>query len=342
MVGLLIIPLLTLHLLLVNVAMAGPFVCLWLEWRGTNKDDILAAKIGERLARDSFWALVLGAASGAAMVGVLWLGNDSAFFRGVQAVPSSRLWAALGELAFSLALIAVYTFAWNWFARRRWLHRTIAFLAGTNLAYHFPLLFGAIARLADLPESWNRTRSPAEFRTLLWDPLVISQAVHVWLASVAVVGTLLMFYAIRLRKKKGRFAEALGPTPARIAGWGGWLALIPSVLQILVGLWVVLQLPDHARLGLMGGKVPATIVFSLGLLAALRLMHVLASIVLGERTPRQLVSAIATMALTVLLMSATLHITSQRERLETKANAGNAEAIAAEPAPTSWPLVRSP
>ena len=321
MFGLIFIPLLTLHLLLVNVAMAGPFVCLWLEWRGTKRDDILAAKIGERLARDSFWALLLGGVLGAAMVGLLWLGNDAAYFRGVQAVPISRLWAALGELLFSLVLFAVYAFRWNWFAKRRWLHRAIALLAATNLAYHFPLLFGAISQLARSPDSWNTTLSSAEFRSLLFDPMVISQAVHVWLASAAVVGTLLMFYALGLRKKKKQSADELGPTPARVAGWGAWLALVPSVLQLLVGLWVFLQLPDRSRSGLMGGSMPATIVFALGLLAALRLMHLLASIALGDRRPRQLVSAIATMGVTVLLMSATLHISAGREDLNTQANA---------------------
>ena len=345
MFGLIFIPLLTLHLLLVNVAMAGPFVCLWLEWRGTRRDDILAAKIGERLARDAFWALLVGGVLGAAMVGLLWISDDAAYFRGVQAVPRSRLWAALGELLFSLALMAIYTFAWNWFAKLRWLHRAIAFLAATNLAYHFPLLFGAISLLTGNPDSSSKTLSSAEFRSLLFDPIVISQAVHVWLASVAVVGTLMMFYALGLRKKKNRSTDDLGPTPARVAGWGAWLALIPSVLQLLVGLWVLLELPDRSRAGLMGGNMSATIVFALGLLAALRLMHLLASIALGDRRPRQLVSAIATMGITVLLMSATLHISSGREDSNRQVNARSKTALAAGVLPTSFstfPSVRIP
>lgn len=314
MFGLLFIPLLTLHLLLVNVAMAGPFVCLWLEWRGTRREDILAGRIGERLAKDSYWALVLGILVGALMVGALWLRNDAAYFSGLRVVPVARLWAALGELIFSVALLAIYGLGWNWFRSRRGWHRAIGFLAATNLVYHFPPFFSALSMIARQPDLWKQTLSREEFKSLLVDPAVIAQSVHIWLSAVAVTGTLLMYYALKLRKKKAA-ADELGPQPARVAGWGAWLALVPSVLQLLVGVWVLLQMPEAVRNGLMGDRLAATFIFGLGILAALRLMHVLASIALGDRTPRQLVSAIATMALTVLLMSATLHIGSNREEL---------------------------
>lgn len=315
MFGSILIPLLAAHLLLVNIAMAGPFVCLWLEWRGTRHDDILAAKVGERLALDSLRSLVLAVVIGGAMLGILWLRGDAAYFHGVQAVPRARLWFALGELTFSLGLMAVYAFGWNRFARHRWWHRAMAFLAGTNLVYHFPPLFSAISYLASTPLE-SESLSPTEFRALLFSPVVVSQAVHVWLASVAVVGTLLMFYALGLRKKKNRSTDELGPQPARVAGWGAWLVLVPSLLQLLVGVWVLFQLPEDSRSALLGDRVPATCVFAAGVLTSLWLLHLAASIALGERRPRQLVSAIATMVVTVLLMAATLHISSQREEAE--------------------------
>ena len=225
MFGSIFIPLLTVHLLLVNVAMAGPFVCLWLEWRGTKRDDILAARIGQRLSRDVVWALLLASLLGALLVGLLWLRNDRAYFDGVRVVPVGRLWAAGGELVFSLALLALYAFAWNWFSPqswRRWLHRTIGLLAGTNLVYHFPPLFAAISLVASTPKYWGQPLTGAEFRKLLFSNAVLSQAVHVWLASFAVVGTVLMFYALRLRKKKLAATE-LGSQPALVAGWArGW------------------------------------------------------------------------------------------------------------------------
>jgi hypothetical protein len=312
--GLLIIPLLTAHLLLVNVAMAGPFVCLWLEWRGSRRDDILADKTGERLSRDIVWSLLLAIAIGIAMVGVLWLRGDSAYFAAVWAIPASRLWFALVELVFSLCLLGGYAIGWNRMRKHRVWHRAMAFVAGANLAYHFPPLFSAIAYLADHPEWRTEPLTRDAFRGLLVDRAVLSMSVHFWLASLAVVGVLLMVYALRLRKKKLPPNE-LGPQPARIAGWGAWLALVPTLLQLLVGVWVVIELPQTVRDGLLGNRLPLTLLFGASILVALRLMHVLASIALGDRTPRQLVSAIATMVLTVLLMTATLHVSSRREEL---------------------------
>lgn len=317
MFGALFIPLLTMHLLLVNVAMAGPFVCLWLEWRGTKRDDILAARLAQRLARDVVWSLILAVLLGGLLLGLLWLRHDEAYFSGVKVVPVGRLWAAGGELVFSLALLAISAFAWNWFAKRngrKWLQRTLAVLAGTNLIYHFPPLFAAISLVASTPKYWGQPLTSAEFRKLLFAPQVLSQSVHIWLASFAVVGVLLMFYALKLRKKT-RAANDLGPQPAIVAGWGAWLALVPSVLQLLVGAWVLLTLPQGEQGRLMGGSLPATIIFALGILAALRLMHLLAVIALGERAPKQIVSAIVMLLLTVLLMTATLHLASQREEL---------------------------
>jgi len=166
--------------------------------------------------------------------------------------------------------------------------------------------------LSSTPKYWGKTLPSDEFRRLLFDPFVLSQAAHVWLASLAVVGTLLMFYALRLQKKN---RVELGPQPTIIAGWGAWIALVPTLLQLLVGAWVLFELPEVDRSRMLGDSIPASIILAAGVLAALRLMHLLATIALGERTPRQLKSAIGTMLVTVLLMSATLHISSEREEL---------------------------
>jgi hypothetical protein len=315
--GFVLIPLLAVHLLLVNVAMAGPFVCIWLEWRGTKRDDILADRTGERLARDVVWSLLIAMAIGVLMLVVLWFRQDRAYFSAALAIPRSRLWFGLLELVLSLVLLAGYAFAWKRLSKRRIWHRLLAVIAGANLAYHFPPLFTAIAYLADRSELRTEPISREAFRSLLVDRAVLSMSVHVWLASVAVVGVLLMFYALKLRKKSLPPNE-LGSQPARIAGWGAWLALVPTVLQLLVGVWVVIELPNSVRDGLLGNRLPLTLLFGVSLLVALRLMHVLASIALGDRTPRQLVSAIATMVLTVLLMTATLHVSSRREELLTE------------------------
>ena len=80
MVDLLFIPLFAAHLLLVNVAAAGPLVCVWLEWWASRRGDRLADEIAHRLARDSTWALALAMLLGGVLLTVLWGRRDSAYF----------------------------------------------------------------------------------------------------------------------------------------------------------------------------------------------------------------------------------------------------------------------
>lgn len=312
--GTILIPLLTAHLLLVNVAMAGPFVCVWLDWRGCRREDRLADETGKRLARDVFWSLLWATVIGGLMVALLWWKNDQAYFDAVWAIPDSRLWFAAVELTFSLALLGGYAYCWDSMRKRRFWHRVMAILSGLNLAYHFPPMFSAISYIADHPELRIEPIGRDVFRRLLVDRAVVSMAVHVWLASAAVVGVLLLWFALKYPRSLQQPNE-LNPPALRLAGWGSWMALIPTVLQLFAGIWVVVELPASSRDALLGNRLPLTLLFGTGILAALRLMHVLASIALGDRTPRQLVSAIATMLLTVLLMTATLHVSSRREEL---------------------------
>jgi len=89
-----------------------------------------------------------------------------------------------------------------------------------------------------------------------------------------------------------------------LAAWGAWLALVPTLLQLPVGLWVLLQLPLAERDALLGSDLYATGLFALALLAALRLMHQLAAVALGDTERKQIVGSLSTMALVVALMVA--------------------------------------
>ena len=63
MLDLLVVALLALHLLLVDIAMAAPLACIWLEMLGTRRGDPAAESLARRLA---------GVAMGALAGGVAW------------------------------------------------------------------------------------------------------------------------------------------------------------------------------------------------------------------------------------------------------------------------------
>ena len=141
--------------------------------------------------------------------------------------------------------------------------------------------------------------APLEFRRAILDPEVLSQFVHHVLASFAVVGMAMMGFALRL----GRVRRSTDDV-RRAALWGGRLALTPTLMQPIVGLYVLLQLPEQQRDRLLGGDALATALFGTSLVGAIVLMHRLASVAFGEDERRSLLGCMALLVLVVVGMVA--------------------------------------
>ena len=128
-------------------------------------------------------------------------------------------------------------------------------LAGTNLIYHFPPLFVMMGNLATW-DSFAGIMGSGDFLKMYVEPNVLSRVLHFVLASFAVLGVTLIGYALRVgRKEKDEKAMNL------IATWGGRIALVPTLLQLVVGVWVMLTLPAGAVKLLMGKDIAGTLMF---------------------------------------------------------------------------------
>src|SRR4051812_48598410 len=140
----------------------------------------------------------------------------------------------------------------------------LGWLAATNLMYHFPPLFAVISVLSARPHEWT-----GEVRFVSWmaEPEVLARTLHFVLASFAMTGLAVMAYALKMP------AETDPRDRRRISSWGGWLALVPSLCQLLVGMYVLLELPDESRDRLLGGDLPGTALFGGSILATLVLFH---------------------------------------------------------------------
>jgi hypothetical protein len=92
--------------------------------------------------------------------------------------------------------------------------------------------------------------------------------------------------------------------PATVSALGGRISLWSTLVQMPVGIWIVLALPDvQAERILLGNPL-----FISAVIVALGLMHQLAMLALGDVTKRRLsVSTILLMAV-VLLMTAALEV----------------------------------
>ncbi len=295
MFALLLALLLAAHLLCVNVASGGPLVGSWLDARGTRGNDA-AARAAAWLARASLVGLLAGTALGL-VIG--WLKWDSDY-RSLWLGPLSyKLKGAVIEAAFSLALIL----GWS-----RWLpgkaggstaamiaRSLLAVLAATNLLYHFPLLFSVAAHLQARHQTAGASLSGAGFRQLL-DAEALALMTHVALASLATAGLMLVGLALRWQRKDDAAAAAIAKTGAR------W-ALIPSLLQMPIGLWLLLSLRADAQSQLLGESTVGVLLFVSSLLAALWLLNDLAQLTFGDFSRRLAIRAMIAMLVTIVLMT---------------------------------------
>lgn len=292
------------HLLCVNVATGGPLIGLWLEWRGSRGDQD-ADRAGRYLAGASALALLAGAILGGALLALVW--NDSLHAAMLGRLRRKVLFGGW-ELLFSLVLSMA---TWIWWARsrrpagaRRLARASLSLLSGTNLLYHFPLLFIVLTQVAESAPD-GPPISAGEFRRLIVAGDVPARATHFAIASLAVGGVLLMGAGRRFQRQG---------IESRVGIQGARLALGATLLQVPVGIWLVTQLPPGEVSAVMGDDLAATGMFGLALLASLALLHQLAAAAFGETGARTVRRAMLLLLVVVCLMTGV----SRRIRLQTE------------------------
>ena len=282
------------HLLAMNVASAGPLVCVWLRSRGEMR------RCGGRWGRSAVGGLVVGGTHRWDRVRHNFDGNclgrcgSKLLEAALRRFEPQAFVFALAELAFTAACLIAYLATWSLWRGRPWLHGLLAVLAATNLLYHFPPLMIVLGQLAARPELTDAsiiTRSI--YRQLMVRPDVFANVLHFTLASVAITGLLLMHLA-------------LSPIDRQLISSGAWIALVASVTQLAIGMWVLMQLPLSVRNSLVGDDWLASGTFVLSIGAALGLMHVLSSVAMGEASHTAVWRSTVLMLTVVVLMTGTL------------------------------------
>jgi hypothetical protein len=231
-----------------------------------------------------------------------WLWSDG-LGAALRRVPSKIVFG-IWELFFSAALMLAH---WIWWRHRpgRGLARTLrvllALLAGTNLLYHFPILFAVATELIHQGDLAPTVIDAAGFRQRLLEGAVLARLLHFTLAALATCGITLMLYATW--KADGGSDGAAQQRPLEVRG--GRLALLAAVGQIPTGLWLMTRLPPVAQQRLLGGDTPAVALLIAGVVVALWLMHGLATIALGEPTRPLLLRSALLLAAVVVLMTGT-------------------------------------
>lgn len=299
--------LLAAHLLAASIASIGPLVGVGLE-RPAARGDRVARWMGRWLAWHSLAALAVTAS-----IGVLqgWLAWDAPYQAAVAKLGAKVFYGVL-EVLFSAVLMLAIALSWERQRRRdeesarqagdvaplrgRSLRVTLAVLAGSNLVYHFPILMVVLARLVTGEDPAAAVLTAADFRQRIIEPAVFARCLHFWLASVAVAGCWLLAVAW-LRG---------GDDGSRIARWGARIAVIPALLQIPSGIWLLSELPPLRQSHLLGGDGLATAAFGASVLLAMWLLNQLAAIGFGETDRPRLARAAATLVAVMVLMAVVL------------------------------------
>ena len=231
------------------------------------------------------------------MIGaLLW---DDGYREVLQRFPA-RIRYGIWELLFSLALMLWHALWWGWAPLPSPAHRALRtllpLLSGTNLMYHFPFLFVIISDVAGGFVSKEST-----FRQLIVDSSVAARVVHFAMAAFALTGTTMIAWTL-VQKRPPLGAE----DRSRVAIWGARLALVPTLFQIPIGVWVLSQLPTVPQQRLLGGDAVGSGLLLISVLVAVGLMHQLSAVALGDTGRRALVKVVVTMLVVVLLMTGVL------------------------------------
>lgn len=293
------------HLLCVNVASAGPLVCIGLDWH-SRKGDPLALQAARFLAWASCWTLALGVGFGLLLGWLVW---EEQFSRVVPLFWNKILFG-IAELVFS-AVLGLIAAAWLQWGRvetgaqgrsvARWVRSILWGLSGTNLLYHFPVLFAVMTNVSAGYSVAEESVTGAAFRTLMLEQGVLARAAHVVLASFAVTGLALSVWAV-CRAGRGPIASH----ELRVGAWGARLALLVTAFQLPVGLWVIGSLPPIAQRAALGADPIAGLLLATSLLGTFVLLQQLAAAAFAETTRRSLLGSVAMTVLIVILMTGVL------------------------------------
>lgn len=245
-----------LHMLFVNVALGG---------------SVLATVAGGKRQIQSFfvnansWAISFAITFGIAPLLFVQVLYGRLFYTATILVAGSWL-AMLGFLMLGYYL--------NYVAKFRLQKNLAAGVALPISALCFVLiaLIQVMVHLLHVqPSRWEGVWTQAT--SALADPTFLPRFLHFLLASLAMAGAMLAYWAVRRSRTEGPSTEL-----SEMARFGVKAALYTTVAQLIVGFWLLLAVPSPVLSTFMRGGAATTLPLALGILAGIGLLVVLAGI----------------------------------------------------------------
>ena len=194
-------------------------------------------------------------------------------------------------MAFSLTCLLIYAATWQWGKRRRLLHGLLGLLAVTNLLYHFPPLMVVIAKLSANAQWATEVVASGPighkaFLNLILRGEVLALCAHFMVAALVVATIAVLWLLARSLAIETGDTPNEEPQPTdlgrqQLAARVALLAILGTLLQIPVGIWILTTLPPASRQAVLGGDTIASLCFACGIMTAFALVQQLLPIAQG-------------------------------------------------------------
>lgn len=281
-----------LHLIYVNIVVAGSVNAVLFEIRGIRKNDPVSDRLAQSMATlvsiHKSIAVVLGVAP------LLIISTIYTQFFYPSTILIGKWWLMLIPLLIiSFLILYVYKFTWERWRNRKALHLSFG-IVGAVILLFIPLLF--ITNVASMlqPELWNGSKG-------FWDslfryPTIWQRYFHFMSASFAIMG-MYMYWWGRRRSRTDQ-----DPLFHLAKQFGKGSALVFTTLQLIAGPILLLSFSPEVRSSFMGGSAFHTALLSVSVGLALVLIVLLYRLYKAD-SRRLFISSLAVLIIIMGLMS---------------------------------------
>ncbi|MEI7024161.1 cytochrome c class I [Paenibacillus sp. y28] len=275
-----------LHIIFVNILVAGSVSAVFNEIQGIRKNnavlDSLAFRLATQVSIVKSIAVVLGIAP------LLIISTIYTQFFYPSTILIGKMWMALIPLLIIAFLsLYVYKFTWQRWKHRKGLHVSFGIL-GSLILLFVPLLF--ITNVASMlqPDLWEPDRG--FFGSLFAYPTIWQRYLHFMAASFTMLGMFIYWWGNRAERREP------SPVTAEAKQYGKKLAALFTVMQLVAGPLLLLSMDSRIRQAFMGGSL-----FHTGLLCVAIVLAIVLCVML-IRLVRQDSRALFVRSVTLLLI----------------------------------------
>ena len=254
-----------LHLIYVNIVVAGSVNAVLFQIRGIVRRDeaavMLALSIATIVSIHKSIAVVLGVAP------LLIISTIYTQFFYPSTILIGKWWLMLIPLLIiAFLLLYTYKFMWEKWRSRKALHMSFG-IAGALILLFIPLIF--ITNVSSMlhPDMW--TGSKGFWDSLFRYPTIWQRYLHFMAASFAVIGMYMYWWGSR------RSRGSDDPMYAQAKKFGKGSAFLFTLLQLIAGPFLLLSMSPPVRDSFLGGSLFHTLLLGVSVALAVVLMCVL-------------------------------------------------------------------